>query len=212
MTSSVIDDGYLRWLSQHLCGLARLVLPCLCLWMMLLSGLAQANNPRAAVVRIDPLVQQGQLSMDIDIDMALSQSMKAALERGVPLTFSIEVEISEPRWWWFDKSLVDARLTRRISFNTLTRQWRVSIGDLGFAVSSYEQALDMVRRVRGWMVAPIDRFDLDTTYAGQVRITLDTTQLSRPLQLDASKRSDWTLVSPWKIFDFKIHRDQGGRS
>jgi hypothetical protein len=166
-----------------------------------------AEQARAAVQRIDPLIHQDQLSMDIDIDMALSDSMKEALERGVALSFTIEVKIEEPRWWWFNKTLVDAQLTRRIAFNTLTRQWRVGIGDLGFVVGSYEEALDIVRRVRGWEVAPLDRFEFNTPYLGQVRIMLDTTQLSRPMQLDANKRSDWNLVSPWRSFEFSVDRN-----
>ena len=173
---------------------------------------ARADTAYASVQRIEPLIHQGQLSMDLDIDMSLSRAMKEALERGVPLTFMLEVQVEQPRWWWFDKVVVDARLTRRITFNTLTRQWRVSIGDLGLVVGSYEEALDLVRRVRGWEIAPIDRFALNKDYVGQVRIMLDTTQLSRPLQLDANKRSDWNLTSPWRGFDFRVGRDSGAGS
>jgi len=166
------------------------------------------DHAQASVQRIEPLVHQGHLSMDIDIEMSLSHSMAEALKRGVALTFTIEVEINQPRWWWFDKVLVDARLTRRVSFNTLTRQWRVSIGDLGLVVATYNEALDLVRRVRGWEVAPIDRFESDADYKGRVRIMLDATQLSRPMQLDANKRSDWTLISPWREFEFSVGRER----
>lgn len=170
----------------------------------------QQDQAHAAVQRIEPMVHQGHLSMDIDIEMSLSHAMTEALRRGVPLTFTIEVQIDQPRWWWFDKVLVDARLTRRVSFNTLTRQWRVSIGDLGLVVASYDEALDLVRRVRGWEVAPMDRFESGTDYKGQVRIMLDATQLSRPMQLDANKRSDWTLISPWREFEFSVGRQGAG--
>lgn len=183
-------------------------------WVLLMgTRLALAQNadvgeqPSAAVQRIDPLIHQGQLSMDIDIEMSLSTAMEDALKLGVPLTFTIEVQIDQPRWWWFDKVMVDSRLTRRIAFNTLTRQWRVSIGDLGMVVATYQEALDLVRRVRGWAVAPIDQFETGAQYAGRVRIMLDPTQLSRPMRLDASKRVDWTLVSPWRSFEFKLGRE-----
>lgn len=186
------------------------------LLVAVLAGLfwegVRAETASASVQRIEPLIHQGQLSMDLDIDMSLSRAMKEALDRGVPLTFMLEVQVEQPRWWWFDKVLVDTQLTRRITFNTLTRQWRVSIGDLGLVVASYAEALDLVRRVRGWEIAPIDRFDLDKDYVGRVRIMLDTTQLSRPLQLDANKRSDWSLSSPWRSFNFKVGRDSGAGS
>lgn len=169
------------------------------------SAFAQA--PHAEIRRIDPLVQNGQLVMDVDIDLQLSSAMREALDRGVPLAFEIAIEIGEPRWWWFDRKLVQAQLLRRISYNTLTRQWRVSTGDLGMVVPTYEEALDLVRRVRGWVVAPIDRFDLGNAYEGQVRIQLDMTQMSRALQLDASKR-DWQLTSAWRTFSFQLEQEK----
>lgn len=164
------------------------------------------SDAQADVLRIEPLVIDGQLSMDIDTQLSLNNTMRQALNRGLPLFFSIEVEINQPRWWWFDKDLVDTRLTRRLSFNNLTQQWHISTGDLSVTFSSFEQALAALRRVRNWPVALSDRFNPETTYEGRVRIRLDTTQLARPLQLDPANRTEWALSSPWKAFDFMIRR------
>lgn len=160
----------------------------------------------ANVLRIEPVVIDGQLSMDIDTDLSLNGTMRQALERGLPLFFSLDVQISQPRWWWLNKELVDITLTRRLSFNNLTQQWRVSTGDLSITLLSFEEALSALRRVRNWPVALSDRFNPDTTYKGRVRIRLDTTQLARPLQLDPVNRNDWALSSPWKAFEFMIRR------
>jgi len=179
--------------------------------MMSVSVMAQAQVAKASVDRIEPFILQGFLSLDIDFGMELSPAMREALERGVPLSFTIELQIEQPRWWWLNKTLVNASMSRRIFYNTLTQQWRVSIGDLGFMVGSFQEALDIVKRVRGWEVAPLDRFEHNTNYVGQVRIMLDTTQLSRPLQLDASKRDDWNMASPWRSFEFSVNGPAGAR-
>jgi len=170
------------------------------------------SEARANVMRIEPLVIDGQLAMDIDTDLSLNGTMRQALERGLPLFFSIEVQISQPRWWWFNKDLVDTTLTRRLAFNNLTGQWRVSTGDLSLTLATFEEALVALRRVRNWPVALSDRFDPDTSYIGRVRIRLDTSQLARPLQLDPANRGAWALSSPWKSFEFMIRRPGPGSS
>ena len=205
-----------HWLKQGTFG-GQFVRPGLLVLLLWLGAHAHAQplqstpapaslEARADILRIDPTVVDAQLTMDIDTDLSLNSTMRQALERGLPLFFSIEVEISQPRWWWLNKTMVDTTLTRRLSFNNLTQQWRVSTGDLSITLASFEEALVALRRVRNWPVALSDRFNPETNYKGRVRIRLDTTQLARPLQLDPANRHNLTLSSPWKAFEFMIRR------
>lgn len=190
-------DKMLHWLSAYVL-------------MFFFLGSAQADTAaRATIERIEPLVIGGQLSLDVDIDLALNASMKQALSRGVPLYFSVDLEIEQPRWWWLNKSIVDTALERRLSYNTLTRSWRVSTGDLAIAAASYEDAIKLLARIRDWPVVLSDRFEQDQQYIGEIRIRLDVDRLARPLQMDNANRDNWTLNSPWKSFEFSIRRDTG---
>ncbi|HEY7803249.1 MAG TPA: DUF4390 domain-containing protein [Orrella sp.] len=179
---------------------------------MTTSGIAHASEQaRASVQRIEPLVVSGQLLLDVNLELKLNDRMRQALSRGVPLTFSLELEINAPRWWWFDKSIVDTTLVRRLSYNTLTRIWRVTTGDFSVPAASYEEAIKLLSTVRNWPVVLTDRFEPDETYIGAVRISLDNDQLARPLQMD-SARDSWTLGSAWKTFDFSIRRNPSDTS
>jgi hypothetical protein len=177
----------------------------------LAGGFVRANDAASASVqRIEPLVVSGQLMLDVDLNVQLNDRMKQALSRGVPLTFSVELEISEPRWWWFDKTIVDTSLQRRLSFNTLTRVWRVSTGDFSVIAASYEKAIELLSTVRNWPVVLSDRFEPEQTYVGAIRIRLDNAELARPLQMDSAKEQ-WVLSSAWKSFDFSILREPGAQ-
>lgn len=179
------------------------------------SALAQVQadaSAAAQVTRTEPLIIDGQLSMDIDFELSLNQVIIQAVERGVPLYFTVDLEIVSPRWWWFDQKVVSTSLTRRITYNTLTQQWRVASGDISLPVNSLEDGLKMLRHVKGWPIAPTDRFEPNTTYVGQVRLRLDNTHLVRPLQLDAMNRGMWSLSSPWATFDFSIKRAEDKKS
>jgi hypothetical protein len=164
----------------------------------------------AQIKQIEPLIGEGHLTMDLDIGLKLSPIVLDAAERGVPLYFTLDVKIKAPRWWWFDKSIVETSLTRRMSYNTLTQQWRVATGDLFLPVASLQEALEVLEKVRGWPVAPLDRFEPNIRYEGEVRIRVDTSHLARPLQLDARNRGAWSLTSAWKPFDFSVRK--GGAS
>lgn len=178
----------------------------LCVILMTSTNDVRANEQASASIqRIEPLVVRGQLSLDVDLELQLNDRMKQALSRGVPLTFVLELEINAPRWWWFDKTIVDTKLQRRLSYNTLTRIWRVSTGSFSVTASSYAQAIDLLSTVRDWPVVLSDRFEPKQTYTGSVRLSLDIDQLARPLQMDSAKDS-WKLSSPWKSFDFSIRR------
>jgi hypothetical protein len=160
----------------------------------------------AQIKQIEPLIGEGHLTMDLDVGLKLSPIVIEAAERGVPLYFTLDVKIKAPRWWWLDKSIVEISLTRRMSYNTLTQQWRVATGDLFLPVASLQDALAVLEKVKGWPVAPLDRFEPNVRYEGEVRIRLDTSHLARPLQLDARNRGAWSLTSPWKPFDFSVRK------
>ena len=101
-------------------------------WLLciVLAPISAAQASEARILRIEPLPQDGQLTMDLDVALDLNRSVLEAAEHGVPLYFTYDVQISAPRWWWFDKVLVQATLSRRLIYNNLTQQWRVATGDL----------------------------------------------------------------------------------
>jgi hypothetical protein len=169
-------------------------------------GMNVARASEARILRIEPLPQDGQLTMDLDVALDLSRSVLDVAEHGVPLYFTYDVQITAPRWWWFDEVLAQATLSRRLIYNNLTQQWRVATGDLFLPAASQEDALEVIKQIRGWPIAPVDRFEPDVKYEGKVRIRLDTSHMARPLQLDARNRGAWSMTSPWATFDFSIRR------
>ena len=181
-------------------GLACILAATLCLCAVA----SYAGEPR--IERIEPLITEGQLTLDLDASFELERAVIEAAERGVPLYFTFDLKITSPRWWWFDRVLVEATLTRRLTYNTLTQQWRVATGDLFLPVRSLEEALAVLKQVRAWPIAPADRFEANQSFDGRVKFRLDASQLARPLQLEAANRGAWALASPWAPFDFSIRQ------
>jgi len=164
----------------------------------------QAYASDAKVARIDPVLRNGMLEIDANVDIELNDQLREAAERGVPLYFTADLVITTSRWWWFDRTVVETQMTRRVVYNALTRQWRVGTGELSLPVPSLEDAMSLVRSIRGWSVARSDDLDHGVLYEGQLRLRLDTSQLARPFQVNALNSSSWSLSTPWTDFSFAL--------
>src|SRR5690554_5008806 len=162
----------------------------------------QAEGDR--VVSVEPVVRDGKLYIDADVDFSVTGELRNAAQKGVPIYFTADLEIVSTRWWWFDKTVVNEQQTWRIVYNALTRQWRVGTGELSLPESSLDDALARVTKIRGWDVADLRDFTYDDTYHGRLRLRLDTSLLARPFQVDALNSSAWSLATPWKDFSFSI--------
>lgn len=175
----------------------------LCLFHLLPAAYGQEGE----VSRIETQTQAGQLTLEADIAFTLSDELRNAAQKGVPLYFTADLEIHQPRWWWFDKTLLHTQKTWRIQFNALTRQWRASLDDLSLPATTLDEALDLVRHIRDWQISPSGQFKPGIHYEGSLRLRLDTSRLARPFQVDALNSNAWSLTTPWKNFTFILSAD-----
>ncbi len=142
------------------------------------------------------------LSLAFSFD--LTRGLEDAVTRGIPLYFTTEVQISRPRWYWFDEKTLTASQTIRISYNVLTHQYHAAIsGGLQQSFSSLDDALSLVRRPSRWIIAEKDALKSGGVYNVAVRMGLDVTRLPKPFQVHALNSSDWRFSSDWKQFTFK---------
>jgi hypothetical protein len=141
---------------------------------------------------------EGSVVLDAQFDFELPPVLEDAVNRGIALYFVIEFELFRPRWYWFDKKLVDVARTYRLTYSPLTRQYRLATGALAQPFDSLPEALAALRRLRGWRVADRTIIRPEDDYTAQVRMRLDTSQLPKPFQVNALTNRDWTLASDWR--------------
>ncbi len=130
-----------------------------------------------------------------DLDVRLNLALDDALHKGVPLYFVLEFELTRSRWYWTNEKLASLQQQQRLSYNTLTRQYRVGVGALYQNFSSLKEALDFMSRVRRRQDIEPGTLRKDTSYAAMLRMRLDLTQLPKPFQLHTGR--DWEISSEW---------------
>jgi hypothetical protein len=182
--------------------LIRLLLAMLMLTWAFVPAAQAAEGVDITQARIEHSDEGYRLSASFSFD--LTHGLEDAVTHGVPLYFTTDVEITRPRWYWFDERAINTSQTLRISYDPLTRQFHAAVkGHLGQTFSTLDEALAVVRRPGRWVVAERGAFKPGETYTVSIRMRLDVALLSKPFQVHALNNSDWRLSSDWKTFTFK---------
>ncbi|MGE0797807.1 MAG: DUF4390 domain-containing protein [Lautropia sp.] len=154
--------------------------------------------------RLETTGDDGAVVLSAVFTLSLTQTLRDAVIRGLPLYFLTELQIQRPRWYWFDRSVVSMQTEWRLSYHALTRQFRVASANGSEGFTLLEDALRSMSTIDRLPVARIDRFNPRTVYRVWVRMRLDTTRLPKPFQMTALTDRDWNSESEWKRFDFTV--------
>ena len=160
------------------------------------SARADENEVRDAQLRT---VEDG-LVLDADFDFGLTPRLAEILANGVPLYFVVEFEFGRRRWYWFDEKAASRKLEMRLSYHPLSRQYRLATGPLQQDFPRLQEALNVMKRVRNWLVVDRTESFANADYEAAVRLRLDTALLPKPFQLSALTSRDLHLETPWKRF------------
>jgi hypothetical protein len=168
------------------------------LFVLLLGVAAPAARADGIDVKYAALVaaEDGHF-LEAEFEITLTHILEDALNKGVPLYFALEFVMTRPRWYWFNEKIANARQTYRLSYNALTRQYRVGVSNLYQNFATLPEALAFLSRVRMRDIAEPGAFVKGTSYVAEVRLRLDTSQLPRPFQVSAVGSRDWSVSSDW---------------
>ncbi|WP_407928063.1 DUF4390 domain-containing protein [Collimonas humicola] len=134
----------------------------------------------------------------------LNRGLEDVINRGVALYFTTDVELTRPRWYWFDEKAITATQTIRLQYNVITRRYNVATnGSLQQSFNTLDDALSLIRRPSRWLIADKTALKSGEVYRVAVRMGLDLGLLSKPFQVNALNNSDWRFSSDWKSFNYK---------
>lgn len=170
--------------------------------LVALAG-ADARGDEVEVRQASLLAVEEGLVLNADFEFELSPRLEEVVANGVPLYFRVEFELTRPRWYWFDDRAASRVLQMRLSYHALSRHYRLSSGLLQQNFSSLEEALNVLKRVRNWLVVDRTATFSDAEYEASVRMRLDTAMLPRPFQLSALTSRELQLDSPWRRFSVR---------
>jgi hypothetical protein len=162
------------------------------LWLFVAAAHAEGLSVNKAEIRLNDDGYQLSASYDINLNYAVQQ----ALTRGVTLYFVGEFSLTRSRWYWLDEEIFRSEQTVKLSYNVLTRQYRISRGSLFQNFASFEDAINILAR-QGSTVIAKNLLKKDGNYIAAAQLRLDIEQLPKLLQVNALTGKDWDLSSDW---------------
>jgi hypothetical protein len=166
-------------------------------------GLAYADN---AVLVDDFQLQRSDqgIYLSTQLGFDLPPSLEDALTRGMPLGFVMQADVMRERWYWADKLVSRTERYVRLSYQPLSKRWRVYVSaqpiqstglgvSLGQSYDSLTDALQSIQRVARWRIADNTAIDPSTKQRLEFRFRLDLSQLPQPLQFGSLGGGGWGL-------------------
>ncbi|WP_416760282.1 DUF4390 domain-containing protein [Roseateles sp. So40a] len=159
--------------------------------LLVLHGWAMAQG--VALQLLNAERAEDGLAVSFSTRFELPRQAEEALLKGVAIYFVAEVQVLRNRWYWRDARVAQATRTWRLTWQPLTRQYRVSTGGLHQSFDSLGEAIASLRGVSGWRVADAKEIEDDGRYYLEFSYKLDTAQLPRPLQIGLGGAQGWSL-------------------
>jgi Domain of unknown function (DUF4390) len=147
-------------------------------------------------------VEDERVVLNVDFALSLNSTLEEALQRGIPLYFLLEVDIQRPRWYWFDEKVLQHSTQYRVSYQPLTRQYRVASGLLSQTFDSLQEVERLIGRVTARPIASASDLEKGSRYDVVVRLRLDQNQLPKPFQVNALASREWQLASESRRIPF----------
>ncbi len=158
------------------------------------AGPAQADGIRIANAELRQVNDEYQLFATLDV--ALTPLLQDAVNRGMSLYFIIDFDFVKPRWYWLPEQMAHVSRVERLSYNTLLRQYFISgVNVRTRAFDRLGSALAALGEIDGWPVIARDRLSKTEPYRATLSMKLDTSQLPKPLQINAIATGRWDLES-----------------
>lgn len=197
VTSSLLrlntHQGQRRKLTQLL-----LALPLI--WSV--SSPSQADDGQGRIVYAEIIRAEHDYVVNADIQMVLNDRLVDALHRGVALHFTAEFVIEKPRWYWFDEEVVSRKLSYRLTYHSITRNYHLHNGTATQSFESLDSAMATMRTIREWPIVSVDSLQPGVSYQAALRFGHDISMLPKTFQVTAISSREWNQSTDWFEWTF----------
>jgi hypothetical protein len=187
-------DRFARYLLQTL------------LFLGLAMSIGYVHAQSSAVQWTEFQIERGEDGLYLNAALAfeLPSSLEDALTRGMPVNFVLQATLMRERWYWYDKRISQTERHIRLSYQPLSRRWRVmqsaqpiqssGLGvSLGSSYDSLKDALQAIQKINRWKMAELSVLNTDAKQKLDIQFNLDLSQLPQALQFGNLVTNDWAL-------------------
>lgn len=191
--SSANTRGTGDWLSHGLLTAALLV------WGICATPVGHAQETDITIRDVQTGLRDNTWYLSARVDYQLNRQMLDALQNGIGLTFSLQVEVNEIRNWLPDAEIVALQRDYELSWQPLSRSYLVrnTGNDEQTAHTTLFAALHELGTISDLPLVDASLLDPEARHEISLRALLDQQRLPGPLRMLAFWNDDFSLESDW---------------
>ncbi len=142
--------------------------------------------------------------INVDAAIELNSTLEQALEKGIVLYFVIKFALIDTKWYWVDDEVARSKLRIGLSYNALTRQYRLSHRSKS---QGFDTLIDALQELGTQHYIPVEEkseLKPNMEYLASLQVWLDASRLSKPFQLESLSSKEWNLSSEKKEWRTKL--------
>ncbi len=154
-----------------------------------------AMPAQITVKNAELIAAEDKFHLNMELDFQFNAALEDALNKGIPLTFLYEFQLSQPRKYWFDEEVVTHTQRVTISYHALSRQFLINRRQHQQSYANLTQAKEALSKIKDWPVFDRSLLKKGESYQAAIRVRLDQSRLPKALQAEAASSEDWTMAS-----------------
>jgi hypothetical protein len=169
--------------------------------IMSIAASRAGAEPGFTILNAATRLVDGVHRLDASIGFNFSADAIEAMDNGVAVTISVEMEVLELGALW-DRDVASVHARYRIQVHALSRQYLVRNLSTGETQTyhRFEDMADGLGRIEGFPLLDDHVLEKDADYRVRLRASLDIESLPTPLRLLAYFKSAWRLSSEWSTW------------
>jgi hypothetical protein len=173
--------------------------------LLSLSNFSQANRYETTVKQVETMLQNDKYILAADLEYHLSEKAIEALQNGVPLLWTIKINVKKQRFFWFDKTDVKHEICYRLQYHALLKMYRVKNEKSGIVnnFSTLTAALDDMATIRNFALIEKAVLSEKKHYSVAIKVVFDESALPLPLQTQVILNPQWQLSSDWSSWNLQ---------
>ncbi|MFW6147349.1 MAG: DUF4390 domain-containing protein [Thermodesulfobacteriota bacterium] len=174
------------------------------LFLLFLPGLSSAR--KASLDDIIVTNTRDHLLVYFNVEDCFTEDMNRAIMNGIQTKFTFFVKLYQVRPGWFDKKIVDIKLTHSVEYNTLKNEFQVLLPEKNnkkITTKDAEEANTMMAEIVALKVAKLDALRRGSHYQLRLKAELDKIELPFYLNYVFFFLSLWDFETDWYSVVFK---------
>jgi hypothetical protein len=189
------------WLEDLAKVMSRKAFSILVTVFILLQGPVFAQDARLTNINVSNT--RDDLLIYITLAGAFREKLKKAILSGVPATFSFDISLYRVRNIWFDKKVTNIKLTHRIKYDTLKKEFNIKRpwkNNNPIITQSFDEAQKLMTKIESLKIYPLRGLQKGRQY--QIRAKAEVSKLTLPFYLHYFLFSLWDFETDWYTIDF----------